>query len=109
MVEKGTRKTERGRPWSEAEVEAAVADYFDMLKMELEAREYNKTEHRHELMVKLDGRSNGSVERKHQNISAVLREMGLPFIQGYKPLKNLQGALRPVVERHVMESELSAK
>ena len=109
MLEKRTGKAERGRPWSEAEVEAAVADYFDMLKMELEGREYNKTEHRRELMMKLDARSNGSVERKHQNISAVLREMGLPFIQGYKPLKNLQGALRPVVERYVVQSELSAK
>lgn len=109
MLEQRERRAERGRPWSDAEVLAAVEDYFDMLKMELAGREYNKTEHRHRLMLKLDGRSDGSVERKHQNISAVLQEMGLPFISGYKPLKNLQGALRPVVERHVIEAEVSKK
>ena len=33
----------------------------------------------------LDGRSKGSIEFKHQNVSAVLVDMGLPYIDGYKP------------------------
>ncbi|MGE0082705.1 MAG: hypothetical protein AB7U81_15610, partial [Thiohalomonadaceae bacterium] len=58
--------------WSDSEVEAAVEDYFRMLRLELSGQDYNKTEHRHALMEQLDHRSDGSVELKHQNISAVL-------------------------------------
>ncbi|WP_419602516.1 hypothetical protein [Thiolapillus sp.] len=71
--------------WSEAEVEAAVEDYFNMLRLELAGRKYNKTEHRRALMENLDNRTDSSVELKHQNISAVLIEMGIPYINGYKP------------------------
>jgi len=81
--------------WSEPEVEAAVEDYFNMLRMELIGRKYNKTEHRRALMECLDNRSDGSVELKHQNISAVLIEMGIPYIDGYKPRSNYQRTLLP--------------
>jgi hypothetical protein len=43
--------------WSESEVEAAVADYFDMLRSELTGRKYNKTAHRRALMEQLNNRS----------------------------------------------------
>lgn len=81
--------------WSESEVEAAVADYFDMLRSELCGQKYNKTAHRRALMERLNNRSDGSVELKHQNISAVLIEMGIPYIDGYKPRLNYQRALLP--------------
>lgn len=81
--------------WSESEVEAAVADYFDMLRSELNGQKYNKTAHRRALMEQLNNRSDGSVELKHQNISAVLIEMGIPYIDGYKPRSNYQRALLP--------------
>jgi hypothetical protein len=81
--------------WSDREVEAAVADYFSMLEQELAGRSYNKSEHRRSLIEQLDGRSPRSVEAKHQNISAVLIEMGIPYIDGYKPLYNYQRSLLP--------------
>lgn len=81
--------------WSETEVEAAVADYFDMLRSELTGHKYNKTAHRRALMEQLNNRSDGSVELKHQNISAVLIEMGIPYIDGYKPRSNYQRSLLP--------------
>ena len=81
--------------WSDSEVEAAVADYFRMLRLELTGRKYNKTEHRRALMEQLNNRSEGSVELKHQNISAVLIEMGIPYIDGYKPRFNYQRSLLP--------------
>jgi hypothetical protein len=43
----------------------------------------------------LDGRSKSSIEFKHQNISAVLVGMGLPYIDGYKPAKNYQRTVLP--------------
>lgn len=81
--------------WSDSEVEKAVADYFRMLRLELTGHKYNKTEHRHTLMKQLNNRSDGSVELKHQNISAVLIEMGIPYIDGYKPRFNYQRSLLP--------------
>ncbi|SEQ29785.1 protein of unknown function [Amphritea atlantica] len=81
--------------WSESEVEAAVQDYFDMLRLELLGEKYNKTAHRRALKERLSGRSDGSVELKHQNISAVLIEFGIPFIDGYKPRYNYQRKVLP--------------
>ncbi len=83
--------------WSEIEVKAAVEDYFNMLKFELMGRRYNKAEHRRKLLERLNNRSHGSVELKHQNISAVLIEMGIPYIDGYKPRSNYQRSLLPAV------------
>ena len=83
--------------WSRSEVDAAVSDYFDMLVLELRNEPYSKAEHRRRLIGKLNGRTEGSIERKHSNISAALVQLGYPFVQGYKPLYNLQSLLAEVV------------
>ncbi len=91
-----------GEDWSEEEVQLAVADYFDMLRLESTGEVYNKAAHNAALRVQLRGRSKASVELKHQNISAALSELGLPFISGYKPRANLQELLRKVVRQHLV-------
>jgi len=88
----------RGDDWSRMEVEACVASYLTMLALELNGQRYNKTEYAEALMRKLDGRSRGSVEFKHCNISAVLLALGYPGINGYKPRSNYQSELLDVVE-----------
>ncbi len=90
--------------WTRLEVEATVADYFAMLEAELRGEDYNKTEHRKQLFRMLDKRSDGAIERKHMNISAVLIELGLPYIDGYKPYRNYQQLLFDVVEDRVRHS-----
>ena len=50
------------------------------------------------LAPQLAGRSEGSIEFKHQNISGVLVERGLPYIEGYKPRSNYQSILATEVE-----------
>ncbi len=87
--------------WTQDEVTAAVRDYFAMLRAELVGQPYSKTAHRRALIEHLNGRSHGSVERKHQNISAVLVQIGLPYITGYKPLGNYQALLAREVERFI--------
>ena len=87
--------------WTLEEVEATVADYFSMLEKEVRGESYNKAEHRRALLKLLSDRSEGAVERKHQNISAVLRDLGHPWIDGYKPLGNYQRLLFDVVRRRV--------
>lgn len=102
--------TARGERWVRAEVEATVASYFQMLRSELEGKDYNKSAHRRQLRRALGDRSEGSIERKHQNISAVLIELGFPYIDGYKPLSNYQALLRRVVaERLAHSSELAER
>ena len=84
-------------PWSKTEVEATVADYFDMLHDELSGIPYSKASHRRALKQQLNNRSDAAIERKHQNISAILIELGFVYIRGYKPLGNYQELLRQVV------------
>ncbi|MGM0631551.1 MAG: DUF3883 domain-containing protein [Pseudomonadota bacterium] len=87
--------------WSRLEVEATVEDYFDMLRLELTRRPCNKTKHRRALRARLNQRSDGSVELKHQNISAVLIKLGIPYVQGYKPRFNYQHLLLEVVADYI--------
>ena len=87
--------------WSSQEVDAVVADYLHMLALELAGQGYNKTAHRRALQLKLQNRSDGSIERKHQNISAILIQLGCPYVSGYKPLYNYQSILFDTVEHRV--------
>ena len=75
-----------------AEIDLIVADYFAMLSEEIGGDDYNKAAHNRGLQAKID-RSRGSIEFKHQNISAVLLGLGQPWIEGYKPAANFQNAL----------------
>jgi hypothetical protein len=80
-----------------------------MLDSELRGIPANKTQHRHRLSVLLDSRSHSAIERKHQNVSAILLELGLPYISGYKPLGNYQRLLHEVVaERAANASDLTS-
>jgi hypothetical protein len=77
-------------PWTDEENDLIVADYFAMLVDDISARRYSKAEHRRALLPLLNDRSEGSVEFKHQNISAVLKGLGEDWIPGYKPAFNFQ-------------------
>jgi len=94
-----------GEDWSEAEVEATVRDYFEMLRAEADGAADNKSEHNQALRRVLNGRSKSSVELKHQNISAVLDALGLPYINGYKPRGNSQLLLRKSVQAYVLKHQ----
>ncbi len=87
--------------WSLFEVEAVVADYFAMLDLELAGAGFNKADRNRRLRKLLDSRSAGSVEFKHQNISAILVNHALPYIAGYKPRQNYQALLERVVLTHI--------
>jgi len=94
------------KDWSQIEVEATVADYLHMLVLELSGQSYNKSAHRRSLLSKLNNRSEAAVELKHQNISAILRDMGFPWIPGYKPRGHFQTLLRDVVESQISQNRL---
>lgn len=90
-----------GRPWTSYEVAATVEDYFSMLDDEVHGRDYHKGHHREDLAKKLEDRSDSAIEYKHRNISAVLRELGLKRISGYKPLHNYQASLSEAVDHEL--------
>jgi hypothetical protein len=92
--------------WTREEVGATVADYFDMLTLQLTGQHYNKTDHRRKLQRLLSRRTEGAIERKHQNISAILIELNCPWIPGYKPLGNYQALLFDVVEGRLKNSSI---
>ena len=87
------------------EIEAAVADYLNMLQAEMVGKGVNKTKYRRALQLRID-RSEGAIEYKHQNISAVLEKLGLPFIKGYKPARHYQRLLFETTVSHLMNSGL---
>jgi hypothetical protein len=90
----------KGSDWSDGAIDLIVADYCAMLQLELAGQPFNKAAHNRALQD-LTGRVHGSIERKHQNISAVLVRLGLPWIKGYKPLPNFQNALIDGVGRYL--------
>ena len=85
-------------PWTKAENDLIVADYFAMLASDLAGRRYNKAEHNRRLRNQI-GRGRGSIEYKHQNISAVLKGLGESWISGYRPAFNFQMSLVDAVAR----------
>ena len=86
-------------PWTDEENDLIVADYFAMLSDDIAGKSYNKAEHRRALQPLLSDRSEGSIEFKHQNISAVLKGLGEIWIPGYKPAFNFQMSLVDAVAR----------
>ena len=98
--------SEGGGPWAGDEIDVVVASYFGMLRAELAEQPYVKAHINREVQA-LTGRSRGSVERKFQNISAILLGMGTVFVDGYKPLGNVQQALRDaVIARWMAEPDI---
>lgn len=89
-----------GTDWSDQEIDLIVATYFEMLQLEIARQNYVKSQ-RNFALQELTGRSRGSIEFKHQNISAVLLKLGMPWIPGYKPMKNYQNALIDGIGRYL--------
>jgi hypothetical protein len=95
-----------GSDWSGEELDLIVADYFSMLSDESLGLRYNKAEHRRTLMSKIN-RSDGSIEFKHQNISAVLQRLGLPRIRGYLPAVNYQQAIIAAIDHYLSQNPIA--
>lgn len=98
------RKRRKREPWTETEISAILRDYFEMLQLEQRGENYNKTEYGTQLRARI-GRSHKATEFKHCNISAILIELGMPYIRGYPPLPNYQAALAVAVDAHLQKAD----
>lgn len=69
-----------------------------MLSNELSEHSYNKAAN-NRLLQQQTGRSRGSIEFKHCNITAAAKCLGLPTIKGYQPRFNFQMSLAEAISR----------
>lgn len=90
--------------WSDEENSILVRSYLDMLRAELRDERFVKAEVNRQLQAAL-GRGRGSIEFKLANVSAVLRDLDFPFVNGYKPYPNVQASLRDCVREELLEQE----
>lgn len=89
----------RGKPWTADENAAVIKAYFWMLDQDQNERPYNKAATYRKLEAgALAGRNVKSIERKMQNISAVLHRHEVGHVRGLKPLSNVQTKLAISVE-----------
>ncbi len=95
-----TDQSKVGTDWSADELDAIVAEYFVMLSAQSEGQTFVKA-HRARALDARMGRGAKSIEFKHMNISAVLTELGMPIIRGYRPMTNYQRAIFPALERYL--------
>jgi hypothetical protein len=88
--------------WTDKQNDAIVADYSAMLADDIAGRPYIKAQRNLRLQAVIH-RPRGSIEYKHQNISAVLQGLGQPWMFGYKPAFNFQHSLADAVQRWLNE------
>lgn len=91
------------RNWTTEEQAVVCRAYFWMLAMEQANQAYSKAQKARATLPLLDKRTKGSYEAKLMNISAVMVSLGLPTIQGYKPLGHCQKSLADMVKAMLPE------
>lgn len=89
-----------GTDWNSEEIRLCVESYVDHLRLDVERKTFNKAA-LYRLLSGETGRSPKSIERKFQNISAILEKLELTWITGLAPLRNYQRALADEISRHV--------
>ena len=75
-----------------------------MLALQRQGLPFNKSITRRALLPKLNHRSEGSIEMKRMNISAVLADLKCEYVVGYKPAANYQKSLVVTVKKLVHSS-----
>ncbi len=91
------RANRDGSAWSDEELRACVEAYHRLVNVAPPGTA-NKTILRNEVLAgPLMGRTAGAYERRMQNITSVLTDLGLQVVPGYPPLRNLGSVKRRVV------------
>lgn len=84
--------------WTEREISLSVEAYLIMLRIQQAGTKPDKGAIRAIYLSQLrDIRTSGSWERRMGNISAVFLDLGLPYVKGYKPLKNVGNNVRSLI------------
>jgi len=89
-----------GTDWDATEVRDVVNAYFMYRTLDIRGQQFVKMDVYRKLSAET-GRTAKSIERKFQNISAVLDELGIEWIRGLAPLRNFQKLLSDAIEEHL--------
>lgn len=87
-----------GTTWSDDELRASIEAYQRMLRAEARGAPLKKSDVVDEL-VRTTGRTKGSIEMRLQNLSAVLKDHGADWIDGFKPLSHYPARLAELIDR----------
>lgn len=85
-------------PDPERRLEVLVQNYFILLDAELQGELYSKADHRNRILKELGESDAERIDREHRNISAVLAETGLPFVDSFPPEAGFDDALEKAVQ-----------
>jgi len=80
---------------------AIVSDYLEMLRAELRGEMFSKADHRHRLATELGLGDADMIDLAFQQVSSVLLEMGMPVVDGFRPLNGWPVALASAVQGHL--------
>lgn len=76
-----------------------------MFKRQLREEQFVKAEYHRDLAARLEDRSESAVALKFCNVSAILVELGYPYMQGYSPQSHYQGLLKVRVTEYLDQDE----
>lgn len=88
----------RHKGWWIDEVEASVSSYMDMMIRSAAGETFQKSDYLKKLTLEFPERSYKAHEYKFQNISAAMKDLGRPWMNGYAPLSRYQQLVRFVLE-----------
>lgn len=101
-----TDTTVAGANWPDWQNDLIVAEYFEIDRIQRAGGTTNKAE-RYRNLGALINRSDTSVERKLQNVSAVLEGLKMDWATGLTPLRKFQQSLVNAVERYLDSNPLA--
>ena len=91
--------------WSQAEIQVAVEAYVLMLRIQQAGLPLNKVAVRNIFLPQLSRkRSAKSWDYRMCNISALLVDLGLPYVKGFKPLPNIGVNVRREISRALIRA-----
>ncbi|MGG5171853.1 hypothetical protein ACQR35_06690 [Pseudarthrobacter sp. J1738] len=88
--------------WTDDEIDRLIDSYLAMLLREVSGEPFVKRRFNLELQEHVR-RSHAAIEFKYGNLSAVLRDLGRRYINGYKPRAHYQASLRTLAEKRINE------
>lgn len=89
----------KGEEWTDQELAACVAAYRRLWLARTTDTKVNKSALRREVVnASLRARGESAYEFRMQNISAVIDELGLGFVEGYVPLRNFGSVKDRIIE-----------
>ena len=89
----------KGEGWTDQELGACVAAYRELWLAQEANTKVNKSALRRQVVKNaLLARGESAYEFRMQNISAVIDELGLGYVQGYLPLRNVGAAKDRIIE-----------